>query len=181
MAKLVSAQQIAIYKAVVIQLRSDLGRNVILHIPGPKSRCYNCLFDVINKRSTGIYSPQVPLPAGKVYKEFKGGICPVCKGTGQVTTEIQKTVLCLIRSLKVTNKRYLVQGIEAENDYRLKTDIAFMQDFLNARIVVIDGIPAEVKTIVKSGLKNLIQIIIYLKRSEFNGGSNKANQDVSRF
>lgn len=183
----VKPQHIALYQRFVPGIRSDLGRDVTLHIPGTKLNCPNCLFDAVNKRSTNIYSPKVnqfPVTdhngvSQAASIEFRGGICPICNGTGSVTSgETTKLVQCLIRHLKTDQKRYLVQGHEAENDFRLKADIKFQADFENARFLEIDGIPAEVSTIIPAGLRDLIQIKIFCKKSNFPPGFVK---DVTRF
>lgn len=174
----VSPEQRQLYKTFVEGIRSDLGRNVILHIPGPKKRCPNCIYDPIAKKSTGMYQPQFPLPAGVVHIPFTGGTCPVCNGTGQYTTEVTKQVLAGIRWLKADQKRYVIQGLEAENDFRIKCDIKYYEDFKKVRIVDIDGIPAEVTSILKKGLGELIQIVVFLRKSEYNPGK---KTDVSRY
>ena len=174
----VTNEQIALYKTFVVGIREDLGRLVTLHIPGPKTKCPNCLWDSVNHKGANIYSPSIPYPTNiPGPKEFKGGVCPVCNGTGQFTTETTKQVQCLIRWLKVEQKRYLIQGIEAENDFRLKADIKYLNDFKNARKVEIDGVPAEVTTIIKKGLRDLIQIVVFLRKSDWLEGKKK---DVSR-
>lgn len=179
MGNFVTEDQIALYKGFVQGIREDLGRDVILHIPGPKVKCGNCLFDPVNKRSTNVYSPSVPYPANQPGPTpFKGGNCPVCNGVGQYTTEVTKVVQCLIRWLKGKEKSYEAYGINDDNDYRLKADISFLADFRNARKVVIDGTPTEVTIILQRGLRDLIQIVVFCKMSEFNSGKNPS--DVSK-
>lgn len=180
MGRYLSEDQLLLYKTFVPGIREDLGRPVILHLPGPKTRCYNCLIDTINRKSAGIYKPQPPYPAGVTGPTpFTGGICPVCKGTGQYTTEVTKVIdKALIRWLKVDQKRYLIQGLDADNDFRIKCDIKYINDFKNARIVEIDGESAEVTTIVKKGLRDLIQIQVYLVASNWGPGK---KTDVEKY
>lgn len=180
MGRFVSEDQINLYKDFVQGIREDLGRSITLHLPGPKTDCPNCLFDPVNKRSAGMYRPRTPYPAGVPGPTpFVGGICPICNATGQYTTEITKVIdKALIRWLKVDTKKYLIQGLEAENDFRIKCDIKYLEDFKAARIVEIDGVPAEVSTIVKRGLRDLVQIVVFLKRSEWGPGK---KTDVSRY
>lgn len=183
---LVSNAQIAQYQYFVKSIRSDLGRNVILHLPGIKKSCQNCLWDPINKRSTGIYSPQTPFLATVDYHgnpiagpvPFKGGICPVCNATGSTTTEVTKLVQCGIRYLKSEKKQYLMQGIVLNNDYRLNADIKYIADFEKARIIEIDGAPAEVTAINKGGMRDLIKILVFCKNSEWPEGMKK---DVEKY
>lgn len=178
---LVSEEQIGIYRTTTQALVSDLGRNVTIYIPGPKKECWNCLIDPINKRSTGIYAPKPLLvPAGQVLKPFTGGICPVCNGTAQFTTQTSKVIKCSIRWLKAIQKGYVVQGFDAENDFKLKAPINNQADFENARYVEIDGVNCQVSAIVKRGLRDLIWINVWLKRSEWSSGS-RGTQDVSKF
>lgn len=182
----VSEEQVKLYQGFVKGIREDLGRNVTLHIPGARKDCPNCLWDPVNRRSTGMYSPRAPFPTvtdnnGKTVtapKPFTGGVCPVCNATGQVAEQTTKVVQCLIRYLKTDQQRYLVQGIEAQSDFRLKADIKFEQDFKNARFIEIDGIPTEKTVINRGGLRTLIQIIVFCKRSEWPPGFKK---NVSAF
>lgn len=176
----VNSEQIALYQGFVKGIREDLGRFVTLHIPGPPVMCPNCLFDPINHKSAGTYSPRTPYPSGTIPGPtyFAGGQCPICNGTGQFTVEITKSVLAGIRWLKTEQSRYLIQGLEANNDFRLKCDIQYFEDFKKARRVDIDGIPTEVQAITKAGLSKLIQIKVFCKRSEFNPGM---KTDVTKF
>lgn len=168
-----------LYKGFVEGIREDLGRAVTLHIPGAYKACPNCLLDPANKKSTGIYSPRANFPSTTTWEgtvitapvPFTGGICPVCNGTGQVQVETTKVIQCGVRALKTDQKRYIIQGIEAENDFRLKADIKYYDDFRKARIIEIDGVPCESSTDpIKAGLGDLIQIKVFCKRSNWNAG-----------
>lgn len=183
---LVSEDQINQYKYFVSAIRSDLGRNVILHIPGDKRMCPNCLLDPVNRKSTGMYSPKTPFLATTDYHgnaisgpvPFTGGICPVCNGTGSTSTEITKIVQCGIRSLKSEKKQYLMQGVMLFNDYRLNADIKYIKDFENARIIEVDGSPTEMTQINKGGLRDLVKIMVFTKLSQWPQGMKK---DVSKY
>lgn len=178
MGNFVTEDQIKQFKGFVKGIREDLGRDVVLHIPGAKKKCPNCLWDPVNRRSTGMYSPITPFPSVTDYKgntitaaiPFTGGTCPICNAVGQVSSETTKIVQCLIRYLKTDQKRYIIQGVEADNDFRLKADIKFEADFKTCRFVEVDGTPAEVTLINKGGLRDLIQIIVFCKRSEWPAG-----------
>ena len=166
MGNFVTEEQIQLYKTFVAGIRDDLGRNVTIHVQGPKIACPNCLIDTINKKSTGIYSPRTPYPADiPGPTPFKGGVCPVCNGSGQYTTETVKIVKCLIRWLKADEREWGVQGMLDHNDFRLKADIKYMPDFQKARVVVIDGISCQVTSTVQRGLRDLIQVVVFLKSS----------------
>lgn len=167
---LINEGQINLYKRYVSAIISDLGRNVSLYIPGPKKRCFNCLFDPVNKKSTGIYSPQNPVPTGSVHTPFVGGICPICNGTGQFTTQIVKIVKCGIRSLKDKEKSFAMQGFDENFDFRLKAPISALADFQAAKIIVIDGIPTQMQSYIKKGLRDLIQVVVFTKVSEWPKG-----------
>lgn len=175
---LVSEDQKAQYRFFVEAIRSDLGRIITIRSLGPKFRCFDCLWDPINKKSAGIYSPQFPLPAGQVHRPFTGGICPICNGTGQYTTEATKQVTAGIRWLKADQKRYVLQGLEAENDVRIKVDLKYYNDLKNCRLVEIDGTTCEVTAMIKRGLGKLIYVTVFLKRSEYGPGK---PTDVSKY
>ncbi len=174
---LVSEDQINLYKKYVSAIIEDLGRNVSIYIPGPKKRCFNCIFDTVNKKSTGVYSPQLPLPTGEVHQEFRGGICPVCEGTGQFATQTVKIIKCGIRALKDKEKTFMNQGFNDNYDFRLKVPIAHLADFEAARIIVIDGIPCQRQSIIKKGLRDIIQFVCFVKESSWPKGF---QADVSR-
>lgn len=53
----------------------QLGKDCKLIFEAEKQVCINCIFDPINNRSSGKYNGVGPRP-------FKGGKCPICKGTG---------------------------------------------------------------------------------------------------
>lgn len=176
---LVPDEFITIYKSTLTAMREDLGRFVTLHIPGKKTRCPNCLFDPVNKRSSNVYSPRNPYPAGiSGPQEFKNTTCPICNGTGNVTTETTKSVKCLIRTLKKGEKDMEIYGQEDENFYQVKADIKYFNDFKNARIVEIDGVPTEVQRLAKRGLRDLVQVVAWCKISEWGPGK---KTDVSRY
>lgn len=167
---IVQEEQIQLYKFYVPAIISDLGRNVELRIPGPKKKCFNCLYDSINQKSAGVYSPQTPVPTGSVLVPFTGGICPVCNGTGKFTTQIIKIIKCGIRSLKDKEKSFAAQGFDENFDFRLKAPISAYDDFGNARVVVVDGIPCQVQSRIKKGLRDLIQVVVFVKVSDWPKG-----------
>lgn len=177
----ISESQIKLYQYYVKSIRSDFGRPITLHIPGPKRHCPNCLFDSVNNRSAGMFRASNPYPsdiAGPF--PFIGGMCPVCNGTGQYTSEITKIIdKALIRWLKVDQKRYLVQGLEADNDLRIKVDIKHRTDLMNSRAVTVDGSRFEVTTILPKGLRDLIYVTVFLKVSQPPPGNNTT--DVSKY
>lgn len=166
MGNFVTEEQIQLYKTFVEGIREDLGREVTIHLPGSKIACPNCLIDPINKKSTGIYSPRNPYPAGfPGPTPFTGGVCPICNATGQYTTETTKIVKCLIRWLKADEREWGKFGYGDNNDFRLKANIKYLDDFKNARVVVIDGVPCQVTATVKRGLRDIIQVVVFLKAS----------------
>jgi hypothetical protein len=136
--------------------------------------------DAVNNRSTGMFRATSPYPTnipGPI--PFIGGICPVCNGTGQYTTEITKLIdKALIRWLKVDQKRYLIQGLESDNDVRIKVDISHTADLIAARKVTIDGKDFEITTILPKGLQQLIYVTVFLKVSQPLPGR---STDVSRY
>jgi len=110
--------------------------------------------------------------------EFKNTTCPVCNGTGLVTTETIKSIKCLIRWLKKGDKDFEMFGINDDNYFQIKADIKYIKDFQNARKVVIDGQPTEVQRINKRGLRDLVQVVVWCKVSQWNPGT---TTDVSKF
>ncbi len=178
MGNFVTEKQISDFKFYLKGIREDLGRFVTLHIPGPKLQCPNCLTDPINKRSTNVYSPRNPFPPTTTFQgvaitspiPFTGGLCPVCNGTSLVGTETTRTYQCMIRYLKSKQKQFAIEGVETENDFRLKADISTEADFKAARTIEVDGIPVYVTVITRGGLRDLSQIIIFCKMSDWPGG-----------
>lgn len=182
MGRFVQPRHFQLYKEFVEGIRSDLGRNITLYLPGDKRDCPNCLFDPINKKSTNVYSPKSPFPTdinGGASQFFRGGVCPVCSGTGQVQSGQDSIIVnALIRWLKEEKQYKWIQGVHDVNDYRVKADIKFFENFKNARVVEIDGVPCEVTNIRKRGLGTLIQVEVILKKSEWPPGF---KQDVTKY
>lgn len=179
MGRLVPDQFIQIYKTTLTDMREDLGRFVKLHIPGKHTKCPNCLYDPVNHRSSNVYSPRTPYPAGIVGPiEFKNTTCPVCNGTSNVSTETIKSVKCLVRWVKKGDKQFEDFGQEDENYFQVKGDIKYFNDFKNARVIEVDGVPTYVARLQKRGLRDLVQVVAFCTRSEWPTGGKK---DVGKY
>lgn len=163
------------YSTTVRQLREDLGRKVKIFLPGNPTVCPNCLFNSVDGKSAGIYSPTSPYPAGTPGPTpFQTSICPVCHGSGQYTRTIVKEILCHIRWINPEALQHSSLGDIMGADCRLQSDIKYLQDFRRPPMKIeVDGFSMELVKVYPRGLKKLAQVIAFLKFSPHATPGNK--------
>ena len=130
---------LARYNKVIDNLRDDIGRIVYIIISSSTStQCPNCLYDVVNKRSAGMYNGTGPQP-------FTNGKCPVCSGVGLIGA-LTKRIPVKATFIPLKNNN-IVQGVEGkteENNIRLRAPYGYKQLFTNCEYTEIDGNKYEV-------------------------------------
>lgn len=82
---------ITIYQELIDGVIDQLGKNVLLEFDPIRQPCPNCEFDIIRKRSTGVYKIGGPRPFSRERQ------CPYCKGKGLLETAVTKIIKCLIQ------------------------------------------------------------------------------------
>lgn len=147
------------------QLIADLGRPVVLYMQPTASGCPNC---GIGPRGTsnGIYNSSNPFTLGAEYnKPFAtGGICPVCKGTHDILTEVTVTYTATIgRAPKDIN--YDEVGINPTNVYKTKMVLSAFEDLKRCKKALIDGeYCVRLRDPIQTGLKDLKYVRCWWKK-----------------
>lgn len=163
-----------LYRDTVRKIREDIGRKVKVHIPGPRVKCPNCIWNSTDHKSSGAYGPTSPYPSDiPGPTPFSNGPCPVCRGSGQYTRTIIKEILCHVRwRIPGENEKTSIGELEGF-ECRLQADIKHMPDFRNSVKIEVDTFPMELGKLYPRGLKKLIQVLVFLKRSDFNTPGNR--------
>lgn len=121
---------IAIYQSRIDALINQLGKNVRLIFDSVLTPCPNCLYDVMRKRSNGIYRTGGPRP-------FKRGRkCPYCKGKGLNETAVEKCIKCLLKWNPEDAKNYGISIAGRKGVVRMKTFLTSADDIIQAKTAI---------------------------------------------
>ena len=102
MAKIVTPGIRRTYKTLIKQVVEDLNKPIIVSLPPETANCPNCIYDSINKKSSGTYDSTFVTPVdvfGKTIQpqpSFRNR-CPVCLGVGYLTNAIDRNVKALVK------------------------------------------------------------------------------------
>lgn len=152
---------VKLYQTTMSQLRSDLGRYVIVRTANRTTKCPNCIYDPMNRRSANIYSPSSPYPSGILGPvSFTGGVCPICKGIGTYSSDLQTSVLCLIKWIKKNELSHETQGTFEEGDVQLKANIQYYDILKKAKSITVDGIVCYPISVSQAGLRDPFHAIV---------------------
>ena len=121
---------IAIYQSRIDALINQLGKNVRLIFDPVLTPCPNCLYDVLRKRSNGIYRTGGPRP-------FKRGRkCPYCKGKGLNETSVEKCIKCLLKWNPMDAENYGISISGKKGIVRMKTFLTSADDMIQAKTAI---------------------------------------------
>lgn len=123
---------IRIYQSRIDALINQLGKNVYLEFDPIRESCSNCTFDVIRKRSTGIYRVGGPRPF------IRGRKCPYCKGRGFLETAVNKCIKCLIKWNPEDAKNFGIAITQKSGVVRLKTFLTEADDLMRAKTIIVN-------------------------------------------
>ena len=123
---------IGIYQARIDALINQLGKNIYLEFDPILSRCPNCTYDTMRKRSTGIYITGGPRPFAR------GRRCPYCKGKGLLETAVNKCIKCLIKWNPQDAKNFDIAVTKNHGLVRLKTFLTEADDLKRAKTVIVN-------------------------------------------
>lgn len=123
---------IRIYQSRIDALINQLGKNVYLEFTPIREPCPNCEYDIMRKRSTGVYKPGGPRPF------IRGRKCPYCKGHGFTEMAVNKCIKCLIKWNPADVKNYDISISKTNGIVRLKTYLTEAKDLSRAQTVIVN-------------------------------------------
>jgi hypothetical protein len=159
---LVKQKHLNLYKRYTEDLIDDLGINVVAVKGNVTSQCPNCDYDTVNKCSSGIYNGTGPKP-------FTRGICPVCRGEGELEQESRSNVKCTVNwgNLgRADDFEVMSAGSTETNYFQIKTFVANYNTIKDADYLIIDGVRARLMNIIKRGLKTNVVCVAICKRED---------------
>lgn len=163
--KFVSDALVQLFQERITQLIADLGRDVVLTMIPQENDCPNCKFDVINQRSSNIYTSNAS--GASLNKPFADGQrCPVCQGKGKLFFRRTITHKALI-GFTPPPEEYIKEknGLIPTDVKRTKTKLITFNDFEEAQYAEIDGVEYEKLTPPrKTGLRDLAFVLTYWQR-----------------
>lgn len=161
MGTLVKNRHLNLYKRYTEQLISDLGKIITVFLGEKEEMCNNCKYDMVHKCSSGIYNGTGP-------QKFNGMVCPVCKGSGKISTVISKKITAICRFVNYSKDDEMNSkqkyGVEEETYLKVKAKVQFYNDFHDAKYFEYDGERYRLKTLIKRGMKEHVVCVAYLER-----------------
>ena len=145
---------------ITSSLLENLGQDIQL-ITYSEVDCPNCSRDPITGK-TAYYSPADPWPSGDYPegpKPFTGTFCPYCNGTGSLRTEKIKNIKAIVNWRRPSDWKYTEAGEVKRLTARIKTKIDYWDDFQTAKVIRINDMDFEIKSLTKSGFKTLNNLI----------------------
>jgi len=137
----ISDDLIRIYQSRIDALINQLGKNVYLEFDPLREPCPNCKYDVIRKRSKGIYVPGGPRPFPR------GRRCPYCKGAGFLETTVETCIKCLLKWNAADAANFGVSVSDTRGIVRLKTYLDNAPGIMRANTALVHKDVAEVMTL----------------------------------
>ncbi len=169
---LVDNKTINTYKEVMKQLRKDLGRTITIYCPPTTATCNNCIYDTRTKTSSGVYKPDT---GTQLFSE--GALCPVCSGHGKIETAVTKVIShATIRWLDNRDRYFYEEKMgqfqpgwvriqcTLSEVLKDKSNVNGLTYFDEAVKVTVDGEDCRVKSVTKSGLKDLFTCRVMMRK-----------------
>jgi hypothetical protein len=161
MGVLVKNKHLNLYKKYTEQLIADLGKTISIFSSSNEKFCNNCVYDRINKCSSGNYNGIGPKP-------FSGIMCPVCNGSGKISNNSSKNITAICRWVRFSSNDEMNKkekyGIEEERFLMVKTKVVFYDEIKNAEYFIYDGERFRLKNIIKRGMKSDVVCVAYLEK-----------------
>lgn len=133
MAKIVITDAlIRIYQSRIDALINQLGKNIYLEFDPILEPCPNCTYDIMKKRSTGIYIIGGPRPF------VRGRRCPYCKGRGLIETAVNKCIKCLIKWKPKEVEDFGIAVSKRKSIVRIKTFLTEADDLKRAKTIIVN-------------------------------------------
>lgn len=118
------------YQSRLDAIINQLGKNVLLEFDPIIAPCPNCSFDLIRRRSTGVYKVGGPRPF------IRGRQCPWCKGHGLLETSVTKCIQCLVQWSPEDDDDFDISLMHRKGVIRLKTHLSITNDLIRAKTIV---------------------------------------------
>ena len=148
------------FTEIISGLQEYLGEDIGI-VTYSEVNCPNCFKSPISRR-TAYYSPDDPWPSGSFPNgpiPFSGVICPYCEGEGDVQTEQIENIKCIVNWRRPSDWAYTQMGQVRRLTARIKTGINHWDSFKNAKVLCINDMNFEIKSLNKSGFKTLNNLI----------------------
>lgn len=150
MAKIVTPAIRKTYKDLIKQVVKDLNKPILVFLPPTKVDCPNCIYDFVNKRSSGEFDSTF-VASTVIFGDtinpqtFTRGRCPVCFGDGHLEEADQRNVKALVKWNAKPSKdmEILAVGREGKPIVRIKTLRANFDLVSQATYFEVDGIRCE--------------------------------------
>jgi len=148
MAKIVTPEIKKIYRKLINQTIEDLNKPVVIHLEPIKVDCPNCLYDTLNKKSSGVFDTSFVAPVvifGDTINpiSFDRGRCPVCFGEGVLTSENTRNIKALVKWNPGGTIENIPIGREGAPLVRIKAKRTEYDHILSAEYFVVDGVRCE--------------------------------------
>jgi hypothetical protein len=149
------------HRKMIRQVVKDFSRSVqtvVLILPDTEVTCPNCLYNSLDKNSTGVFNTHFIVPtvvfSGTLYERtvsptsFNRARCPVCYGKGVLTAPVRYSIQAHSywspnAPTEDSNFTDLPAGREGDNFVMLKTDAENYRLIYNAVAAYINGIYTE--------------------------------------
>ena len=148
------------FTEIMSGLQEQLGEDVGI-ITYSEVDCPNCAIDPITGK-TGYYDPDSPWPSGaypRGPKPFSGTNDPYCEGEGVIKTEQVQTITAIVNWRRPSDWLYTAAGQVRKLTARIKTGVGHWDSFQNAKLLRINDMDFEIKSLNKSGFKTLNNLI----------------------
>lgn len=131
----ISNQIDRLFRRNILAVTSDLSqRTKVVAVIHTETDCPNCIWDAINKTSSGKYN-------GTGAEAFTGNVCPVCHGKGRVNNTVNRRLPGANFRFggNATDPRYTAHGYLPEDEAKLKINAKFRRTLEQAEHFIVSG------------------------------------------
>lgn len=142
------------FKRRIKDVIKGLSRPVKVYTLSLIGECPNCYYDKASNSSTGTCKFKNPLEARDaqlsyesetglsklMYKYFKVGRCPICKGKGVLDSYRRTNIDCVVTFDPKNNTTFTSAGSEGSTVIELKTNPKYKKLFTNCKYIYIDNL-----------------------------------------
>lgn len=148
----ISETLIDIYQSRIDALINQLGKHVLLEFTPIPVPCINCFYDVIRKRSNGIYRPGGPRPFVRKQK------CPYCKGRGFLEEPVNECIHALLKWNPKEAEDYGIAISQYQGVVRIKTYLQHITSLMRAETAIVNYAIKDILTMRVKKIKGPIPV-----------------------